>query len=70
MELSKTEMKQDLCGADLEDTLTDSETDKAVGLANLLKGIERIKLAMNPCGFFGRMFRLDRCTVKSEPDDN
>lgn len=52
MELAKTEKAQDQCGGNLEDTLLDSETDKAVGLANLIKAVERIKFSLNPCRFF------------------
>lgn len=65
MELARTEKSQDSCGGDLEDTLLGSETDKAVGLANLLKGIERIRLSINPCRFWqlgcqSRARKLDR----------
>lgn len=68
MEESKTEKVQDKCGGNLEDTLLDSETDKEVGLANVVKAVERIKLSINPCGFFGRMFRRDECRVsRTEP---
>lgn len=67
LELSKTEKAQDSCGADLEDTLLASETDKQVGLANLLRGIERIRLSINPCGFFANLFRRDRCQVEKPP---
>ena len=68
MELSKTEKNQDLCGGDLEDTLLDSETDKEIGLANVAKAVDRIKLSINPCGFFSRLFRRSACRVDpSEP---
>lgn len=49
MELARTEKSQDSCGGDLEDTLLASETDKAVGLANLSRAIQRIRLSLNPC---------------------
>lgn len=52
MELARTEKSQDTCGGDLEDTLLGSETDKKVGLSNLMKGIERIRLATNPCKWY------------------
>lgn len=52
MELAKTERAQDTCGGDLEDTLLGSETDKEVGLSNILKGIERIRLSVEPCRWF------------------
>lgn len=52
MEAAKSEKTQDSCGGDLEDALLGSEVDKWVGLANLSKGIERIRLSINPCGFF------------------
>lgn len=51
-ELSRTEKAQDRCIGDLEDLVLDSETDKAVGLANLIKGLERIQFSINPCRFF------------------
>jgi hypothetical protein len=52
MELARTERAQDSCGGDLEDTLLASETDKAVGLSNLRRGIERIRLSLNPCRWY------------------
>ena len=52
MELARTEKAQDQCGGDLEDTLLSSETDKQVGLSNLERAVERIKLSINPCGLF------------------
>lgn len=63
MEEAKTEKAQDKCGGNLEDTLLDSEADKQVALANVVKAVERIKLSINPCGFFGRMFRPNECRV-------
>ena len=68
MEDAKTEVQQDRCGGNLEDLALASETDKEVGLANLLKGLERIKLRLNPCGWFGRTFKLDRCVYESTGD--
>ena len=67
MELAKTERAQDTCSGDLEDGFGAAETDKAVGLANILRGIERIKLSLVPCGFFANVFRLDRCRVAELP---
>ena len=64
-ELSKSEKLQDGCVGDLEDTLLASETDKEVGLANLSKGIQRIRNSINPCPFWNlacksRAKKLDR----------
>lgn len=71
MELSKSEKAQDSCGGDLEDTLLGSETDKQVGLANLLKGIERIRLSINPCRFwqFGCQSRARKLNRTNEADE-
>ena len=67
-ELAKTEKAQDSCIGDLEDTLSSSETDKAVGLANLSKGVERIRLSINPCGFFDfRCRKRARALDKAKP---
>jgi hypothetical protein len=63
MEQSKSEKIQDKCGGNLEDTLLASETDKQVALANVVKAVERIKLSINPCGFFGKIFRRNNCRV-------
>lgn len=64
-ELARAELAQDKCAGDLEDTLLASETDKAVGLANLVLGIERIRAALDPCRWFefrckSRVRKLDR----------
>lgn len=52
LELARTEQEQDSCAGDLEDAFLASETDKAVALANILRAVERIKLARTPCRFF------------------
>lgn len=65
-ELSKTEGAQDECTGDLEDTLFKSEQDKARGLAGLIKDLDRYILGRNPCGFFAKMFRRDRCQVDNK----
>lgn len=69
MELSRTERAQDSCGGDLEDTLLSSETDKSVGLANLIRGIERIRLSLNPCRWwqFGCKARARDLDRQSSP---
>lgn len=61
---STTEGKQDTCTGDLEDTLFKSEQDKARGLAGIIKGIERLMLQRNPCGFFRRIFQRSECRVE------
>lgn len=58
VELATTEGQQDDCAGDLEDGFFLSEQDKARGLAGILKGIERLTLARNPCGWFGRTFKV------------
>lgn len=56
---------QDECLADQEDLSLAAETDKAVGLANVLKAVEEIKLRLNPCGWFSRvLLHRDRCRSK------
>lgn len=64
LETARTEKAQDQCGGDLEDTLLESETDKAVALQNIVKGVERIKLRLNPCGFWRRIFNRSECYVQ------
>lgn len=61
MEDSKTEVAQDKCGGDLEDLALAAETDKAVGLANLVRAVDRVKLRLNPCGWWGRLTRPGTC---------
>ena len=55
---------KDKCTADLEDGLFNSNKDKALGLRNIEKGVKRIKLALNPCGFWKRLFRDQSCVVE------
>lgn len=59
-----TDEQKDGCTADLEDGLFNSNKDKALGLRNLEKGVKRIKLALNPCGFWKRLFRDQNCFVE------
>jgi hypothetical protein len=68
-ELAKTERAQDSCIGDLEDTLLSSETDKAVGLQNLIRGIQRIRLSINPCRWwqFGCKRESRKLDVQSSP---
>lgn len=61
-ELSKSQKAMDECTGDLEDLGLNSETDKQVGLANLIWAAERIKLRLHPCGFWKRTFRKAECT--------
>lgn len=55
---------QDECVGDLEDALYNSNADKSSALITLRKGIQRIKLSLNPCGFWAQLFKKERCTVK------
>lgn len=68
-ELAKSERAQDSCIGDLEDTLLSSETDKEVGLANLRRGIQRIRLSINPCRWwqFGCKREARKLDVQSSP---
>lgn len=68
-ELSRTEKAQDSCIGDLEDTVLASETDKAVGLSNLSRGIQRIRLSLNPCRWwqFGCKAEARRLNRQSSP---
>ena len=61
VELALTESQQDDCAGDLEDGFFASEQDKARGLASVVKGVERLILQRNPCGFFARLFKQERC---------
>lgn len=51
-ELAKTQDEQDDCTGDLEDALYLSNRDKDRAANTLTKGVERLKLARQPCGFF------------------
>jgi hypothetical protein len=64
-EEAKVQKTQDQCLGDQEDLSLAAETDKAVGLANILKAVEEIKLRLNPCGWLSRtLFHRDRCRSK------
>lgn len=64
MELARTEEQQDDCGGELEDALLLSEEDKYLGRLLIDKFIERVELDRNPCGFWARVFRNDRCKIE------
>ena len=51
-ELAQTERVKDECTGDLEDGLFLSNRDKARALSTLHKGLERLRLARQPCGLF------------------
>ncbi len=63
-ELSRTRKELDECAGDLEDTLFLANRDKERARTTLRTGIERLKLARNPCSAWERVFRADRCQVK------
>lgn len=48
-ELARTERQKDDCTGDLEDGFFASNRDKDRARNNLLRGVERIKLARSPC---------------------
>lgn len=58
-----TEEAKDNCSLDLEDGKWQSEQDKARALDGIERGVERLRLARNPCSLWERLTRRDRCTV-------
>ena len=60
-----TERQKDDCTGNLEDALFNANRDKESALRTLRNGIKRIKLSIDPCGFFERIFRRDACKVGS-----
>lgn len=65
LEDSVTEGQRDECAAELEDSKFLSERDKAVGLDAIIKGIQRLRLSRNPCGFWKSMFQASQCKVEN-----
>lgn len=65
-ELAKDEKEQDECIGDLEDLGYLSNQDKRRALKSLRYGVDRIKLARNPCNWVEKVFRVKRCTVREE----
>lgn len=63
-ELARTEKEKDECTGDLEDALYVSNRDKERASRTLRTGVERIRLARNPCSFWEKLFRADRCKVE------
>lgn len=63
-ETAATEDLQDRCIGDLEDLATDSETDKAVALLNLKRGVEAIWKSLYGCGFWKRLVNSDQCRFR------
>lgn len=59
-----TERQKDACTGDLEDAVFNANADKASARDTLRKGIQRIKLALDPCGWWARLTRNPRCTVE------
>lgn len=60
-ELSKTDLQRDNCLGDLEDLVTDSETDKKVALKTLRHDLTQVWTALYGCGFWRRLFRPAQC---------
>lgn len=58
---STTEDQQDRCTGDLEDLVLDSETDKAVALVNLRRGLDAIWKSLYACGFWKGLFNRGQC---------
>ena len=63
-ELALTEEAKDRCTGDLEDALFTSNRDKDRARDTLDRGIKRLKLIRNPCSFWEKLFRNDRCRVE------
>lgn len=63
-ELAETEEAKDHCTGDLEDALFTSNRDKDRARNTLARGIQRLKLVRNPCGFWEKLFRNNRCKVE------
>lgn len=61
---ARTDREQDACLGDVEDGYFNSEQDKAEGRRQTDLFVQRQSLARQPCGFFARLFRRDRCTVQ------
>jgi hypothetical protein len=64
VEDARTDGERDDCALDLEDLVFLLHQDGKRTIQSLDKAIERLKLQRNPCGFFARVFRVDRCTPK------
>jgi hypothetical protein len=62
-ELSRTDRDKDECTGDLEDVVFVSNRDKERAKQTLRTGVQRIKLARNPCSMWEKMFRADRCKI-------
>lgn len=61
VELAKTEGTQDECALDLEDAFYLSERDKARMVDLVVKGVERHRRAIQPCGWWKRTFQRSKC---------
>ena len=59
-----TERQEDDCTGNLEDALFNANRDKESARSTLHKGVQRLKLARDPCGWWSRLLRRDRCFVK------
>lgn len=62
VEDARTEGQRDNCALDLEDGFFLSEQDKARTIGFIEQAVARLKLARNPCGFWAKALRRDRCT--------
>lgn len=63
-ELARTEKVKDECTGDLEDALYMANRDKERAMHTLTTGIDRIKLARNPCSVWEKLRRVDRCKIR------
>lgn len=61
---AKTGEEADECLGWHEDDKFLSDRDKVRASDTLSKGIQRLRLVRNPCGFWEKLFRADRCRVE------
>lgn len=62
-ELSHTQAELDECTGDLEDAVLSSNGDKAAMVRVVVRFADRERLRRNPCGWFERLRRADRCAI-------
>lgn len=60
-ELADTEDRQDACMGDLEDALFNANLRLRRVVNLVTNGVVRLKQQRNPCGWWARMVRQDRC---------
>jgi hypothetical protein len=61
VELSRTEGAQDDCAADLEDNVYLREQDRKRAIGFVERWADRERLTRNPCTWWEKLRRVDRC---------